>query len=339
MWISHSQPAISATAWEGESRSVGPAIIGRVIDIRKSPPPAEWGVEVDRSSALALATSWRDREIPPPAFDYPGLPDVKGPAWFDFCVLATSVVACLWPPEGEETWHAEVDGVWLDDAPGLFACFTRLPNLDIRDFAGFTLADGERFFAGRGCLQQIAARAQRLDQVATALVERWGASAASIIEEAEWDAPKVVELLVTTVPGYRDRADTAIGTVAFDKLAHLCAAMMSTRSDRPLRGLDKFPVYPDYMLPMVLRHHGLLRYDAELALAIDQRQLLEAGSDWEVGIRWATVYAAERLGDALRDVGNSVPIPSLDFALWHDAVLGPDAGKMGEHHRTLTMAY
>ncbi len=310
-----------------------------MIDLKNSPPPPDWGVEVDEAGIRKLAASWRDREIAPPAFDYAGLPITSGPEWYDFCVLATSVVACLWPPEGEETWHAEMDGVWLDDAPGLFACFTRLPKMDIRDFVGFTLADGERLFAGRGCLQQIGARAHRLDQVATALVGRWGASAASIIEEADWDAPKVVDLLVDTVPGYRDRADTVIGTVAFDKLAHLCAAMMSTRSARPLRGLETFPVYPDYMLPMVLRHHGLLRYDAELARAVDTRQLVEAGSDWEAGIRWATVYAAERLGDALRDLGNSVPIPSLDYALWHDAVLGPEAGNMGEHHRTLTMAY
>jgi hypothetical protein len=310
-----------------------------VIDIKQSPPPPEWGVEVDRSGILELAASWRARDIPPPAFDYPGLPDTGGPGWFDFCVLATSVVACLWPPEGDEVWRAELDGVWLDDAPGLFACFTRRPNLDIRDFVGFTTADGERFFAGRGCLQQVAERAHRLDQVATALVDRWGASAAVIIEEALWDAPRVVELLVETVPGYRDRADTIMGTVAFDKLAHLCAAMMSTRSDRPLQGLDSFPVYPDYMLPKALRHYGVLRYETELARAVDHRQLIEAGSNWEVGIRWATVFAAERLGQALGDLGNNVPIPSLDYALWHGAVLGPEAGNMGEHHRTVTMAY
>ena len=310
-----------------------------MIDIKETPPPSEWGIYVDRSRIVELAASWRNRDIPPPAFDYPGLPAIRGPRWFDFCVLATSVVACLWPPEGDAVWHAELDRVWLDDAPGLFACFTRLPKLEIRDFVGFTAADGERFFAGQGCLQQVAERAHRLDQVATALVDRWGASAASIIEEADWDAPGVVELLVETVPGYLDRADTAVGSVAFDKLAHLCAAMMSTRSDRPLLGLETFPVYPDYMLPMVLRHHGVLRYDARLARLVDDRQLIEAGSDWEVGIRWATVFAAERLGEALRDLGKNVPIPSLDYALWHDAVLGPEAGKMGEHHRTLTMAY
>jgi len=310
-----------------------------VIDIKESPPPSEWGVEVVRSGILELAASWRHRDIPPPAFDYPGLPDTRGPRWFDFCVLATSVVACLWPPEDDQVWHAELDGVWLDDAPGLFACFTRLPTLDIRDFVGFTTNDGERFFAGRGCLQQIAERSQRLDQVATALVDRWGASAVEIIEEADWDAVAVVDLLVKTVPGYRDRADTVIGAVAFDKLAHLCVAMMNTRSARPLQGIENFPVYPDYMLPKAFRHYGVLRYEARLARAVDDRQLIEAGSNWEVALRWATVFAAERLGDALMDLGKRVPIPSLDYALWHEAVLGPDAGEMGEHHRTLTMAY
>jgi hypothetical protein len=310
-----------------------------VIDIRHRPPPPEWGVGVNRSGILALAEAWRDRDIPPAAFDYPGLPNVSGQGWFDFCVLATSVVACLWPPEGEEVWHAELDGMWLDDAPGLFACFTRRPELGVRDFVGFTPADGQRFFTGRGCLQLLTERAQRLDEVASALVDRWGASARAIIEEANWNAPGVVDLLVETVPGFRDRAETVTGTVAFDKLAHLCAAMMGKRSDRPLQGLETFPVYPDYMLPKALRHHGVLRYEAALARAVDTRQLIDAGSNWEVGIRWATVYAAERLADALGDLGNRVPIPSLDYALWHDAVLGPDADRMGEHHRTVTMAY
>lgn len=316
-----------------------PAIIWPMIDIKKSPPPSEWGVEVDRTAIRALARAWRDRNIPPPAFDYPGLPSTRGQNWFDFCVLATSVVACLWPPEGEEVWHADLDGAWLEDAPGLFACFTRRPDLIVTDFIGFTAGDAKRFFAGRGCLQLVSERALRLDQVATALVDRWGASASAIAEEAGWRGPEVVELLVATVPGYRDRVETADGTVAFDKLAHLCAAMMSTRSAPPLSGLETFPVYPDYMLPKALRYHGVLRYEADLARAVDARQLIEPGSNWEVGIRWATVYAAERLADELGDLGDRVPIPSLDYALWHDAVLGPDSSLMGEHHRTVTMAY
>jgi hypothetical protein len=319
--------------------AIAPGHNSPVIDIKHRPPPSEWGVGVDQPAILALARAWRGRDFPVAGFDYPGLPNARGGAWFDFCVLATSVVACLWPPDGNEVWRAHFEGAWLDDAPGLFACFARRPDLGVRNFIGFAPDDGQRFFAGRGCLQLVGERAQRLDEVATALVDRWDASASAIVEESGWNAPRLVELLVETVPGYRDWAVTDDGTVAFDKLAHLCTAMMGTRSDRPLQGLETFPVYPDYMLPKTLRHHGVLRYEADLARAVDAQQLIEAGSNWEVGIRWATVYAAQRLGEALGDLGNSVPIPSLDYALWHDAVLGPNAGSMGEHHRTVTLAY
>lgn len=277
--------------------------------------------------------------MPPPAFNYPGLPDASGRTWFDFCVMAVAVCACLWPPEGEESWSAELHGVWLADAPGLFACFTRLSKFDIRDFAGFSTGDAERLFAGRGTLQQVEERGRYLDGVATALIERWDGNAYAIVEEGRWQAPRIVDLLVATVPGYQDRPASAQGTLAFDKLALLCTAMMASRSERPLQGLEYFPVYPDYMVPRVLRHHGVLVYDPELARAVDSRELIEPGSDWEFGIRWATVFAGEGLRAALRELGRNVPAAHLDYALWHDAVLGPDAGIMGEHHRTVTMAY
>ena len=101
--------------------------------IRTSPPPSEWGVVIDRTASGGLAERWRERDFPPPAFDYPGLPSWKDEDWFDFCVLGCSVVACLWPPTGEPVWATEFEGVWLDDAPGLFACFARQP-LQVEDF-------------------------------------------------------------------------------------------------------------------------------------------------------------------------------------------------------------
>ena len=115
--------------------------------------------------------------------------------------------------------------------------------------------------------------------------------------------------------------------------------MMSSRSSRPIGRLESFPVYPDYMLPRVLRHHGVLRYQPVLSSAVDGRHLIPAGSDWELAIRWATVYAADQLRADLNRIGNPVSTPALDYALWHDAVLGSDAALMGEHHRTVTMAY
>jgi hypothetical protein len=115
--------------------------------------------------------------------------------------------------------------------------------------------------------------------------------------------------------------------------------MMSAGGSAPFVGLERLPVYPDYMLPRVLRHFGIIRYSEDLAAAVDGRQLIEKESPWELAIRWATVFCGDRLVQALRERGVIVSTPALDYALWESAVLGPDADKMGEHHRTLTLAY
>ena len=115
--------------------------------------------------------------------------------------------------------------------------------------------------------------------------------------------------------------------------------MMSTGGSTSFENLDRLPVYPDYMLPRVFRHFGIMVYTDALAAAVDARRIIEKESSWELAIRWATVYCGDRLADALRERGVAVSTPALDYALWESAVLGPEADGMGEHHRTLTLAY
>lgn len=229
--------------------------------------------------------------------------------------------------------------MWLDDAPGLFACFTRRPDLTLSQFAVFDLEQSSEFFAGPGTLQLVPERGERLAQVAETLLQSWDGDATNLAEDAGWDGPETVRRLVETVPGFRDEADTPFGRLEFNKLAHLCVAMINSRSPRPMSRLDTFPVYPDYMLPRFLRHRRVLVYDPDLADTIDRRRLIPAGSTWELAIRWGTVYAADRLAAHLAAIGNRVSVPSLDYAMWFEAVLGPQAADMGEHHRTVTLNY
>lgn len=148
---------------------------------------------------------------------------------------------------------------------------------------------------------------------------------------------RLADLLAASVPGYFDRPASPAGVLAFDKLANLAVTMLAARL--PITGTETFPVFPDYMLPRHLRHEGILVYRNELATAVDERRLLEAGSLPEMAIRWATIHAAERLRATLADLGNPVSTPDLDYWLWSEAVIGPRAESMGEHHRCLTEAY
>lgn len=328
-------------------------IESELVDLTAAAPPPEWGVRIDHDAIAGLADRWARDAFPVPAFDYPGTPGHRNESWwFDYVTMASSVLACLWPPWCDDVWQFQLDdGTWVDDAPAVFAAFTRRlgserpgreAGLDLQGFASMTAADGRGLFAGRGTLQLVDERTDRLRSVASAILDRWDGSVRNLVLEAGRDGRHIVELLVDTVPGYHDRPVSTVGVLPFDKLAHLAAALMAGGvgwAEAGFDGYDDFPVYPDYMLPRVLRHFGVLRYDPELADRIDRRQLIDADSAEEYALRWATVHAGAALHAALQERDNPVTAPALDYRLWSEAVLGPDAAFFGEHHRTVTLHY
>lgn len=313
-------------------------------DLRSGPPPSGWGVEISTEAVAALIRRWRGRTFPAPRFDYPGPPpSLRDEPWFDYAVLSVSVLACLWPPRDCLMWSISHAGRRLTDAPALFGAITRWmgpgTRPDLRAFSELGCAQAGRLFAGRGVLQMVPERGVRIARVATAVRERWAGAAVHLVEEARWDGLAVVELLATTIPGYEDEATVCGRRLRFRKLAHLASSLMASRSSRPWARLDSFPVYPDYMLPRLLRHYGVLRYSPRLSRAVDSRTEIPRHSPEEVAIRWATVYSCHLLVEGLRAEGVSATGPRLDYFLWSEAVLGEDATRMGEHHRTVTMDY
>ncbi|MCP3991710.1 MAG: hypothetical protein GY724_21740 [Actinomycetia bacterium] len=317
-----------------------------IVDLQALPPPPEWGVTVDHDAIDALADRWSGDTFLLPAFDYPGTPRERHEDWwFDYVTLAVSVLACLWPPEGDEVWHAELDGQWLDDAPGIFTVFSRKlgpDGLSLAGFAALTEGEGSALFAGRGTLQLIPQRIDTLRRVARTIIDRYDGTASNLVATANRDAKRIADLLTETMPGYYDRPQSSVGQLPFDKLSHLAAALMAAGlgwSDAGFTNYDDFPVYPDYMLPRVLRHFGVMVYSPDLAASIDGRQLIPADSEAEHALRWATVYCGTQLRQALAKRGNPVVTPALDYRLWSEAVLGPQAASFGEHHRTLTLLY
>jgi hypothetical protein len=314
-----------------------------VVDLRATPPPAEWGVRIDDDAVARAAEVLAARELPSVSDGIATMPHSwPTPAWVTFHTLVMSVMCCLWAPEGDEQWTTDIDGVTYTDAPALFGAFRRGlvldgDDVDLRPLLDFSTADAESLFAGHGTFQLIPERAAMLRAVAATIVGRWGGRFVDALAEVDHDAEAFVQLLMTNVPGYDDVALTDRGALPFAKLPRLATAMISQRV--PLTGMDDFPVYPDYMIPKVFRHWGVFVYDADLAATIDARRLVPADSPWEHGLRWATVHGGERLRSAIAAAGRSVTGPELDYALWYEGVLGPDADHMGEHHRTITMRY
>lgn len=306
------------------------------IDLRENSPPPDWGVTVDAEAVDALAARLVAHRFQPASYEYEGTPDFDGEDWARFVVLGVAVVWRLWPPHGQRMWGVHHGDQFFEDASGIWACFGREHrSLDLDWIASGGL--DETFFAGQGALQDIPHRVRRLREVAEALLTHHDGSVLGMIEAAGADAVQLRDVLVETIPGYIDRPDSPRGTLCFDKLANLAVTMLAARL--PVTGVEQFPVFPDYMLPRHLRHEGVLVYADTLASEVDGGAVLVARSHEEMAIRWATIRAAEVLRRRLVTLGNPVTTPELDYWLWFEAVLGPRAAEMGNHHLCITEAY
>lgn len=311
-------------------------MIEHQVDLRENPPPSGWGVLVKEDAVDRLARRLADHRFEPASYDYEGTPNYSGEDWGRFIVLGVSVVWRLWPPAGEQMWGVADGNQLVMDAPGLWTCFAREPrSLDLDWLASGAL--GADFFDGEGTLQDVPRRVEALRDVARSLIEHHQGSVTGLVANLEGDARSLSDALTATIPGYQDRPSSPVGVLAFDKLANLAVTMLAARLS--ISGTDRFPVFPDYMLPRHLRHDGVLVYSDALARRVDSEQLLDAGSLEEMAIRWGTIHAAELLRRKLHEIGNPVSTPALDYWLWSEAVLGPRADLMGRHHLCVTEAY
>lgn len=81
--------------------------------------------------------------------------------------------------------------------------------------------------------------------------------------------------------------------------------------------IDALTMFPDNLVPHVLRVEGALAYAPALLARIDAGELLEVGSAEEIEIRAVGLHAVERLVAACRSRGLETNASSLDHRLWH----------------------
>lgn len=81
--------------------------------------------------------------------------------------------------------------------------------------------------------------------------------------------------------------------------------------------IDELTMFPDNLVPHVLRVEGVLEYDPALLARIDAGDLIAVGSKEEIEIRAVGLHAVEGLVAACRARGLETNAPTLDHRLWH----------------------
>ncbi len=249
----------------------------------------------------------------------------------------------FWPRPDEAKWRVAAERGEVTGWHGIVACVSSairegVPILDANYLANISLADVENLFRGEDetALPMLSERAAALREAGSVLRKEFGGAFVNALRTAQYDAIKLVQLIIQRFPLFRDWTMLDGHKVVFLKRAQIAANDLNyvlSTSATPLASMNELTAFADYKLPQALRHLGVLQYADDLASRIDAFVEIPASSREEIEIRAATIWAVEFLRQRLE----TLTAGEIDNALW---LLGRDlAHDMRPHHRTRTIWY
>lgn len=255
---------------------------------------------------------------------------------------------CFWSENGAPRWTIHYEGEKLNGYMAEAAALKRavdeqIPLWDAGFLSNLSSEELASIFRGEREDIPIPLFEQRLEnarEVGRVLLEYYEGQFTRMIEQAGGSATKLALSLTQRFSSFNDIARYRGKLVRFYKRAQICVADL--RGAFKAEGWGAFDDYEqltafaDYKLPQVLRHHGVLEYAPALAERIDKQEALPAGSDEEIEIRAATIWACELLRREMSVHGYNLTAADIDQHLWF---LGQEAANMKPYHRTRTAFY
>ncbi|MGH2494347.1 MAG: queuosine 5'-phosphate N-glycosylase/hydrolase, partial [Ktedonobacteraceae bacterium] len=280
----------------------------------------------------------------------------------NWLLLLDALNFCFWAEKDQSRWSIEykgerLNGYWAEAAALTRAVEEGYALWDAHYLSEISSADLAAIFRGApspskgtGTIDpasmpvQIPLFEQRLAnarEVGRVLLERFDGQFARAIEEAQGSAVRLALLLAEHFPSFHDVASFRGQAVRFFKRAQICVADLygafGGKRWGAFTSMDQLTIFADYKLPQLLRHAGVLEYHPTLAEHIDRLELLGPGSEEEVQIRAATVWACELLRQSMNAAGyEPATAADIDQQLW---LLSQSIVDMRPYHRTYTMYY
>lgn len=306
-------------------------------------------VRLDRDALGGLVARWAGEAWPEQA-GLDALHFTDGtPRTANWVLLLDALNFCFWPDVGEPRWRVEWRGDAYDGYAALAAALTRaveqgrplwdanyLAQIDADD-----LRDILRYPPGAAEIPLFEARLANVREVGRVLCATYGAEFSNAVESVSGSAVKLAWLLAREFPSFHDVTHWRGQPIPFLKRAQICVADLNAAfggaSWGAFSNLDQLTAFADYKLPQLLRRAGALVYAPELAARVDAYASIAAGSEEEIAIRAATVWAVELLRRALAERGIQRTPAAIDYRLWAESQVAlPDERP---YHRTPTIFY
>ena len=253
---------------------------------------------------------------------------------------------CFWAKPNEEKWTTDINGEKLG---GAIALYRALEN-EVKSNPGFIHADYLEslsveelgiILSGNVEIPLLGERIECLNEAGAVLKTKFDGSFIEVYNQANGDAYKMADLLVSNFSKFDDKSSYKGKTAGFYKRAQLNSKMISdlcmAYGDKSLENLDQLTAFADYKIPQKLRNIGILEYESELAYKIDNYILIEPNSNEEIEIRATAIWAVELIKQELLEKYDFVTSSHVDSMLWNMS----QTKKAGEkpYHRTFTIFY
>ena len=301
-------------------------------------------IQVDGIEAVS---EWMAYEsLPWPDFRFPVIPDGNDADTAGFIFLTASINFAFTDFDRHTIFTTSFDGAERYDSDAMMACLKRAydsgtPILEGKYLAGVNRADLERIFTGNIEMPMLDERVEIFHELGGVLDERYGGRFDNFLKSGPRATSPALARLVETFPSFGDESEYRGERVLFQKRAQLLLWQLHARFRADgffaLDDPSELTVFADYIVPVALRRLGIISYSAELEDAINARQVIPRGSEEEVEIRAATIWACHLLTRAInerRPTDRQVIDPVVDTRLWthyHET--------HWPHHLTVTTAY
>ncbi|QBD82195.1 hypothetical protein EPA93_41935 [Ktedonosporobacter rubrisoli] len=263
----------------------------------------------------------------------------------NWLLLLDALNFCFWAEANQPRWTIEYEGETLNGYWAEAAALTRavkegIPLWDAEYLSTISSETLAQIFRGSQPIPLLEQRVNNAREVGHVLLERFDGQFSHAIEQAQHSAVTLALLIAENFPSFHDTALYRKQEVRFFKRAQICVADLHSAFKGQQWGtfndIDQLTAFADYKLPQVLRHYHVIEYDPTLAELIDNQELLKAGSEEEIEIRSATIWACELLRRAMSKRGKFMTVAQIDQRLW---LLGQNSAEMRPYHRTRTIYY
>lgn len=306
-------------------------------------------VSLDAEATERLAERWTRQPWPAESafeqFHYLDSPERTA----NWVLLLDALNFCFWGEPGQPRWRITRGDSTLDGYHALATALSRAvadgrPLYDaayLADLAAADLAAILRPAPGCPAIPLFDERLAHAREVGSVLLARYDGQFSRVVEEAGHDAVALTQALVRDFSSFADIAIWDGRLVPFLKRAQICVADLATAwlhtGGGALTGLDELTAFADYKLPQLLRREGILGYAPQLSAMVDAYTLIPAGSQEEIEIRAATIWAVEELRRALVRRGVAQSASAIDYRLWAESQTIPAESQ--PYHRTRTIYY